>query len=77
MDCAYAVNADYDAAKNVARKLPLKLQQRQKSPAGGAPCQSALNSGVVTVTASELAADTFVSIARESTDKPTPLCVGN
>ncbi len=77
LNCAYAVNADYNAAKNVARKLAVKLRQGQKSPAGGASCQYALNSGVMTVTATEMAADTFVSVERESTDKPTPSGVGS
>jgi len=77
LDCSYAVNADYNAAKNVARKLAVKLRQGQKSPAGGASCQYALKSGMMTVTATEVAADTFVSVERESTDKPTPLGVGS
>ena len=77
LDCAYAVNADYNAAKNVARKLAVKLRQGQKSPAGGASCQYALKSGVMTVTATEVAADTFVSVEWESTDKPTPSGVGS
>ena len=43
LDCGYTANADYNAAKNVARKLALQLQRGQKSPAGGAFCQYALN----------------------------------
>ncbi|GAA0277515.1 RNA-guided endonuclease TnpB family protein [Halobacterium noricense] len=77
LDCSYSVNADYNAAKNVARKLALKLQRGQKSPAGGAFCQYALKSGVMTVSATEVASDTPVSAERESTDKPTPLGVGH
>ena len=59
-ECAYTVNADYNAAKNVARKLSLKIQQGQKSPVGGAFCQYALKLGVMTVNATEVASDTPV-----------------
>ena len=76
-DCSYAVNADYNAAKNVARKLALKLQRGQKSHAGGAFCQYALKSGVMTVNATDVASDTPVSAERESTDKPTASAVGS
>ena len=76
-DCAYEVNADYNAAKNVARKLALKLQQGQKSPAGGAFCQYALKSGAMTVNATQVASDMPVSAERESTDKPTTSAVGS
>ena len=71
LDCGYTANADYNAAKNVARKLALKLQQGQKSPVGGAFCQYALKSGMMTVNATEVASDTPVSAERESTGKPT------
>lgn len=71
------MNADYNAAKNVARKLALKLQRGQKSPAEGAFCQYALKSGMMTVTATEVASDAYVSAERESTDKPTAEAVGN
>ncbi|MFP8954177.1 RNA-guided endonuclease InsQ/TnpB family protein [Natrialbaceae archaeon A-arb3/5] len=77
LDCSYTANADYNAAKNVARKLALKLQRGQKSPAGGAFCQYALKSGTMTVSATEVASDTFVSAERESTDKPTASAVGS
>ena len=77
LDCSYTVNADYNAAKNVARKLALKLQRGQKSPAGGAFCQYALKSGTMTVNATEVASDTYVSAERESTDKPTASAVGS
>ena len=77
LDCGYTANADYNAAKNVARKLALKLQQGQKPPAGGAFCQYALKSGVMIVNATEVASDTPVSVERESTDKPTPKGVGS
>ncbi|WP_277543842.1 RNA-guided endonuclease InsQ/TnpB family protein [Haloarcula laminariae] len=77
LDCSYSVNADYNAAKNVARKLALKLQRGQKPPAGGAFCQYALKSGTMTVNATEVASDAYVSAERESTDKPTASAVGS
>ncbi|WIV67879.1 RNA-guided endonuclease InsQ/TnpB family protein [Natrialbaceae archaeon AArc-T1-2] len=77
LDCSYSANADYNAAKNVARKLALKLQRGQKSPAGGAFCQYALKSGTMTVNATEVASDAYVSAERESTDKPTASAVGS
>jgi IS605 OrfB family transposase len=77
LDCSYSVNADYNAAKNVARKLALKLQRGQKLPAGGAFSQYALKSGIMTVNATEVASDTPVSAERESTDKPTASAVGS
>jgi transposase len=93
LNCSHAANADYNAVvrlrltgskrgafatgKNVARKLALKLQRGQKPPAGGAFCQYALNSGIMTVNATEVASDTYVSAERESTDKPTGSAVGS
>jgi IS605 OrfB family transposase len=77
LDCSYSVNADYNAAKNIARKLALQLQRGQKSPAGGAFCQYALKSGTMTVNATEVASDAYVSAERESTDKPTASAVGS
>jgi IS605 OrfB family transposase len=77
LDCSYLVHADYNAAKNVARKLALTLQRGQKSPAGGAFCQYALKSGIMTVNATDVASDTPVSAERESTDKPTASAVGS
>ena len=77
LDCSYTANADYNAAKNIARKLALKLQRGQKSPAGGAFCQYALKSGVMTVNATGVASDQYVSAERESTDKPTASAVGS
>lgn len=77
LTCSYTANADYNAAKNVARKLALKLQRGQKSPAGGAFCQYALKSGIMTVNGPEVASDTPVSAERESTDKPTASAVGS
>jgi transposase, IS605 OrfB family, central region len=72
LDCSYTANADYNAAKNVARKLALKLQRGQKSPAGGAFCQYALKLGVMTVNATEVASDTPVR-QNESPPASTPL----
>ena len=77
LDCSYTANADYNAAKNIARKLALKLRRGQKSPAGGVFCQYALKSGVMTVNATEVASDQYVSAERESTDKPTASAVGS
>lgn len=77
LDCSYTANADYNAAKNVARKLALKLQRGQTSPAGGAFCQYALKSGTMIVNATDVASDTFVSAERESTDKLTASAVGS
>jgi Transposase and inactivated derivatives len=79
LDCRYTTNADYNVEKNITRKLSVTLQQGQKSVAGGASCQDALKSGIVTVTASRVVSDTFVSasVGRESTTKPTAAAVGN
>jgi len=77
LDCGYRSNADYNAAKNVARKLALKLHRGQKSPDGGAFCQYALKSGIMIVTATEVASDHYWSAKRESTDKPTASAVGS
>ena len=77
LDCEYTANADYNAAKNVARKLAQKLHRGQKSPDGGAFCQYALKSGTLIVTATEVASDHYWSAERESTDKPTASAVGH
>lgn len=77
LDCEYAANADYNAAKNIARKHALNLLRGQKSPEGGVFCQYALKSGTMTVNATEVASDTPVLAERESTDKPTPSGVGS
>jgi len=45
--------------------------------AGGAFCQYALKSAVMTVNATDVASDTFVSAERKSTDKPTASAVGS
>jgi hypothetical protein len=58
-------------------QFTLKLQRGQKSPAGGAFCQYALKSGTMTVNATEVASDAYVSAERESTDKPTASAVGS
>ena len=68
LDCSYTVNADYNAAKNVARKFALKLQRGQKSLAGGAFCQHALKSAAMTVNATDVASDTF---GRQNGNPPT------
>jgi len=77
LNCSYSVNDDYNAAKNVARKLALRLQRGKIPPAGGAFCQYALKSGVMTVNATDVASDQYMSAERGSTDKPTPLGVGS
>jgi len=77
LNCGYTANADYNAAKNVARKLALQLQRGQKSLAGGAFCQYALKSGTLIVTATEVAADHYWSAERESTDKPIASAMGS
>jgi hypothetical protein len=68
---------DHNAAKNIAGKFALKLQRGQRSLAGGVSCQYALHSGMRTVNGTDVVSDTFVSVERESTDKPTALAVGN
>src|SRR6056297_1545743 len=45
--CEYELNADYNASKNIARKLLKRLHSGQKSSSGGAPCQCALKSGML------------------------------
>jgi hypothetical protein len=69
--------SDFATAKNVARKLALKLHRGQKSPDGGAFCQYALKSGTLIVNATEVASDHYWSAERESTDKPTASAVGS
>jgi putative transposase len=76
-DCGYTANADYNAARNVARKLALKLQRGQMSLAGGAFCQYALKSGVMIVNDSSVSSDHYVSAEQEPTDKPPAEAVGH
>ncbi|WP_226021888.1 RNA-guided endonuclease InsQ/TnpB family protein [Halomicrobium salinisoli] len=77
LGCNYEQNADYNAAKNIARTLALQLQRGQKSPAGGAFCQYALKSGTMNVNTTEVASDQYVSAERECTDKSTAEAVGS
>jgi len=74
--CEYELNADYNASKNIARKLLKRLHSGQKSSSGGAPCQCALKSGIL-----NLNGDFYASVKPtaegESTDKPTSSVVGN
>jgi transposase len=73
--CEYELNADYNASKNIARKLLKTLHSGQKSSSGGAPCQCALKSGTL-----NLNGDFHTSVDStaegESTDKPTTPVVG-
>jgi len=64
-------------AKNIARKLALKLQRRQKFPAKGSFRRHALNSVVTTVDATEVASNAYVSAEREFTGKPTDSAVSS
>jgi len=45
--CGYELNADYNASKNIARKLAKRLHPGQKSSGGGATYQLALASGIL------------------------------
>ncbi|RZV10927.1 IS605 OrfB family transposase [Natrinema hispanicum] len=47
--CGYEVNADYNAAKNIAVRYCGYIHRGQKSRGGWAGCQSALKSGTLTV----------------------------
>ena len=47
--CEYEVNADYNAAKNIANRYCGYIHRGQKSRGGWAACQSALKSGVLNV----------------------------
>jgi len=74
--CEYELSADYNASKNIARKLLKKLHSGQMSSSGGAPCQCALTSGTLS-----LNGDFYASVEStaegESTDKPTTSVVGH
>jgi IS605 OrfB family transposase len=74
--CEYELNADYNASKNIARKLLKKLHSGQKSSGGGAPCQCALTSGTLTLNG-DFHASVDSTAEGESTDKPTAEVVGN
>jgi IS605 OrfB family transposase len=74
--CEYELNADYNASKNIARKLLKQLHSGQTSSSGGAPCQCALTSGTLNLNG-EYTASVTATAEGESTDKPTTSVVGN
>jgi putative transposase len=74
--CKYELNADYNASKNIARKLLKRLHSGQTSSSGGAPCQCALTSGTLNLNGDYTASDPE-SAEGESTDKPTTSVVGS
>jgi len=74
--CEYELNADYNASKNIARKLLKRLHSGQKSSSGGAPCQCALPSGTLNLNG-DYTASVQATAEGESTDKPTTSVVGN
>jgi IS605 OrfB family transposase len=74
--CEYELNADYNASKNIARKLLKRLHSGQKSSSGGVPCQCALTSGTLNLNG-EYTASVKATAEGESTDKPTTSVVGN
>jgi IS605 OrfB family transposase len=74
--CEYELNADYNASKNIARKLLKQLHSGQTSSSGGAPCQCALTSGTVNLNG-DFDASVTATAEGESTDKPTTSVVGN
>ncbi|WP_436909464.1 RNA-guided endonuclease InsQ/TnpB family protein [Halosimplex marinum] len=74
--CEYELNADYNASKNIARKLLKKLHSGQTSSGGGAPCQCALTSGTLNLNG-EFHASVDSTAEGESTDKPTTSVVGH
>jgi len=74
--CDYELNADYNASKNIARKLLKRLRSGQKSSSGGAPCQCALTSGTLNLNG-EFIASVDSTAEGESTDKPTTSVVGH
>ena len=73
--CKYELNADYNASKNIARKLLKRLHSGQKSSGGGAPCQCALKSGMLNLNG-DFHAPVISTAEGESTDKPTTSVVG-
>jgi putative transposase len=68
--CEYELNADYNASKNIARKLLKRLHSGQTSSGGGAPCQCALTSGTLNLNGN-YTASVSTTAEGESTDKPT------
>jgi IS605 OrfB family transposase len=74
--CEYELNADYNASKNIARKLLKRLHSGQTSSGGGTPCQCALASGTLNLNG-EYTASVQATAEGESTDKPTTSVVGN
>jgi IS605 OrfB family transposase len=74
--CEYELNADYNASKNIARKLLKNLHSGQTSSGGGAPCQCALPSGTLNLNG-DFHAYSVTESEGESTDKPTTSVVGN
>ncbi|WP_224448396.1 RNA-guided endonuclease InsQ/TnpB family protein [Haloprofundus salilacus] len=74
--CEYELNADYNASKNIARKLLKRLHSGQKSSSGGAPCQCALASGTLNLNG-DFYAYSVTEVEGESTDKPTTEVVGH
>ncbi|ELZ37969.1 IS1341-type transposase [Halorubrum saccharovorum DSM 1137] len=73
--CEYELNADYNASKNIARKLMKRLHSGQTSSDGGAPCQCALTSGTLNLKGG-VTASVDSTTEGESTDKPTTSVVG-
>ena len=74
--CEYELNADYNASKNIARKMLKRLHLKQTSSDGGAPCQCALKSGTLNLNG-EFIASVNTTAEGESTDKPTTSVVGH
>jgi len=74
--CEYKLNADYNASKNIARKLLKRLHSGRTSSSGGAPCQCALTSGTLTLNG-EFHASVNSTAEGESTGKPTTSVVGH
>jgi len=74
--CEYELNADYNASKNIARKLLKRLHSGQKSSSGGAPCQCALTSGTLNLNGG-FTASVDSTAEGESTDKPATSVVGH
>jgi IS605 OrfB family transposase len=73
--CEYELNADYNASKNIARKLLKLLHSGQTSSGGGAPCQCALTSGMLNLNG-DFHASVDSTAEGESTDKSTTSVVG-